>query len=158
MKWSKWISFKTFKQDSLPQQSGVYIIRFVEEKRIPAGIARANGVDKEGTLSIGETADLRHRLAGFYRTVYSGATRSNHSASWYYVSFKYSRLYPKKGLQFKFFQTATKAGAEREEFRLLTRYRTRFLDLPPLNNMPGKYPRNWKTIMERITRKPPLKE
>jgi hypothetical protein len=52
--------------------------------------------------------------------------------------------------------TTSKETAKREEFILLAKYRKKFLDLPPLNNNPGKYPTDSDSLMKSITGRPLL--
>jgi len=157
MEWSDWIPFLEINRHNIPERPGVYIIRYSQIKGAPAKVSRAYGIDKQGILSIGETSNLRDRLRGFYRTIKGNRRSSNHAASWYYVSCRYDRFFKKEGLQFRFKVTNTKEEAEREEFILLAKYRNKFLDLPPLNNNPGKYPEeDWKEIMKAIFQREPL--
>jgi len=142
---------------NIPEKSGIYVIRYIKNGR-PFKISRLYGIDKKGIISIGETKDLNKRLKEFYKTVEGQRKSSNHAAGWYYVSCKYDRLFKKDGLQFKFKITESKKEAEREEFILLAKYRNKFLDLPPLNNNPGKYPeKDWEDIMKAIFKREPLK-
>jgi hypothetical protein len=157
MEWSDWIPFSEISRHNIPERPGVYIIRYSRIKGVPAKINRAYGIDKQGTLSIGETSNLKDRLRGFNRTIKGNIRRSNHAAGWYYVSCRYDRLFRKDGLQFRYKVTNTKEEAERKEFILLARYRNKFLDLPPLNNSPGKYPEeDWRNIMKTIFGREPL--
>lgn len=154
--WSEWVFFSDIKKHTIPGRAGVYIIRCIENNSKPFKIYRAYGIDENGTLSIGESSNLENRLHGFYRTIQPFVTRSNHAASWYYVSFKYNRFFKEDNLQFRYKVTSNKKGAEKQEFILLTGYRNQFLDLPPLNNNPGKYPEDWEKVMKSITGREPL--
>jgi hypothetical protein len=159
MGWSDWKSFLEIKQHNIPERPGVYLIRYSQTKGLPAKINRAYGVDQQGTLSVGETSNLKDRLTGFYRTFEGNTRYSNHAASWYYVSCRYDRFFKKNGLQFRYKVTSTKKAAQREEFILLAKYRNKFLDLPPLNNSPGKYPdEDWEEIMKGIFGREPLED
>jgi hypothetical protein len=157
MDWSGWIAFSEINRHDIPEKPGVYMIRHAERKGSPAKINRVYGIDEQGILSIGETINLKDRLRGFHRTIEGPRRWSNHAASWYYVSCRYDRFFKKDGLQFRYRITKTKEEAEREEFILLAKYRNKFLDLPPLNNNPGKYPeKDWKDIMKAIFKREPL--
>jgi len=157
MEWSPWISFSEVDRYRIPAKPGVYEIRCVSGRGKPFEIYRASGVDEHGILSIGETSNLSDRLHGFRRTIQPHTKRSSHAAGWYYVSLGYNRVFKKEKLQFKYKVTGTKKQAQKEEFILLCKYRSQFLDLPPLNNNPGKYPkRGWKKIMKAITGIEPL--
>ena len=157
MEWSSWISFSEVDRYHIPEKPGVYEIRCVSGRGKPIEIYRVYGVDEHGILSIGETSNLSDRLHGFRRTIQPHTKRSSHAAGYYYVSLGYSRVFKKENLQFKYKVTGTKKQAQKEEFILLCKYRSQFLDLPPLNNNLGKYPRRgWKKIMKAITGIEPL--
>jgi len=157
MEWSPWISFSEVGHYRIPAKPGVYEIRCVSGRGKPFEIYRAYGVDEHGILSIGESLNLSDRLHGFWRTIQPHTKRSSHAAGWYYVSLGYNHVFKKEKLQFKYKVTETKKQAQKEEFILLCKYRSQFLDLPPLNNNLGKYPkRGWKKIMKAITGIDPL--
>jgi len=150
--WSQWISFYDIDKYHVPQKSGVYKIRYFNKNiNKPHQIQRLYGIDKEGILSIGESGNLFNRMWTFYEAIQPLKKQLNHAAAWYYVSFKYNRVFKKRYLQFSYMITQNKKEAERKEFILLAEYRNIFLDLPPLNNNPGKYPYDWKKIMKSIT-------
>jgi len=157
MEWSPWIFFSEVGHYRIPAKPGVYEIRCVSGRGKPFKIYRAYGVDEDGILSIGESSNLSDRLHGFRRTIQPHTKRSSHAAGWCYVSLRYERVFKKENLQFKYKVTGTKKQAQKEEFILLCKYRSQFLDLPPLNNNMGEYPkRGWKNIMKAITGIEPL--
>ncbi len=159
MLWSQWMTLldKASVKD-VPKKPGVYMIRCTEPDGAPVSINRVRGSDPEGILYAGETENLNKRLCGLLDTLQPNASRSKHAAGWYFVSFAYDRAFRRDRLQFRYMETMTREEAQLKEFIFLTDYRNEFLDLPPLNNLPGRYPQDWKDIMKKIVGRQPLDE
>jgi hypothetical protein len=94
-------------------------------------IRRLHGIDNEGILVIGESADLRHRLETFYKAA-NGKTAA-HSEGQRYYYFRIAEL-NRNGIEFRYEETLNRKVREREE---LKRYELKHRELPPLNRAGG---------------------
>jgi len=97
------------------------------------------GIDTDGILDIGESANLANRLYEFL-----GRARGNsypHSAAAEYSDWELFNHWPLEQLHFDFIHVNNKAAAERLELKVIDEYRSRFYDRPPLNKSQGK---RWK--------------
>jgi excinuclease UvrABC nuclease subunit len=73
LNWSKWRRLNKSNWKIIPENPGVYYIRYVNKSDRPVNILRLGGVDKDGIIYIGETGrNLRNRLRNFWRWTGSG--------------------------------------------------------------------------------------
>jgi hypothetical protein len=113
---------------------GVYWIRTERT------IERLLGRDDDGLLMIGRTTDLHARLQSFRRDAGRSDGKGNHSEGVTYGELHLrSKFVPVEDLRIRW-RELTKAGAKREEGRLLRVYERTFGELPPLNRARGRPP------------------
>lgn len=129
--WSKWIPLRTIPDTQLPDSPGAYIIA----TRSP--INRAIGIDKLGSLTIGESCNLRKRINTFLGCA-SGRIPKGHMAGWRYNQLSLSRAFPLEELWCKWVVAETKEEAYAIEGQELRKYVNKHGELPPLN-----YKYNW---------------
>lgn len=152
--WSDWSFFKEEALSTLPEGEGIYQFRCVDVGGNPLVISRLKAKDQDGIIYIGSSANLRHRLKGFWKTV-EQRDRTRHAAAWSYCSFGYDSIFPPAYLQFRYKVTRATTTSE---FDLLLEYRRRFADTPPLNANQPPYPRDWKTRIRKMFGRDPLLE
>ncbi|MNP37680.1 hypothetical protein D3C76_1311410 [compost metagenome] len=110
---------------------GVYIVC------ADRAIARAVGIDDNGILTVGESDNLKRRLAAFVRCAGSkGAT--GHMAGWRFNFASFEKMFPLDTLYVSWFPTVDKAAAYAKEGEMLGLYLAEHYELPPLN-----YKFNW---------------
>ena len=101
-------------------------------------VARAGGVDPDGILDIGESADGRRRLEDFCHAA-EGKPRSHRAGREYSINgYDFGSAFAPASLRIDFIHLASKQLAEALELALLEEYRWRLKDRPPLNGSAGK--------------------
>jgi hypothetical protein len=114
-----------------PALPGVYIIC------ADRAITRAVGVDENGILTVGESDNLRRRLAAFVRCAGSKSA-TGHMAGWRFSFASFEKMFPLDTLWVSWCPTADKAAAYAKEGEMLGLYLAEHYELPPLN-----YKFNW---------------
>jgi len=118
-----------------PASPGAYIIRSNRP------IQRLKGADKHGILTIGESNNLRRRLASFVRCI-SNEYATGHMAAWRFRAIGMDKMFPADSLWVSWCQTEDKAAAYRKEGEMLDFYQRLHFELPPLN-----YKFNWPEVV-----------
>ncbi|MGI2029779.1 hypothetical protein [Endozoicomonas acroporae] len=85
--WTDWVLLKELDRASIPDQPGVYMI--AAHRRIH----RAHGTDKQGILDIGESDNLKKRIAAF-RACSLGHRNRGHMAGWRFYNFNFDSIFP----------------------------------------------------------------
>lgn len=157
LNWTNWLKFKNIwvwneskncfqsknKSNLIPEDSGVYEVRCVQENGKPIQIQRANGVDTEGILYIGSSCDLGERIKTFWRGVNENLPPAQlkvpHSGANTYAIFQFSKKFPLDSLEVRWaVVSGTPSSSNQDPWKvvekaLLEDYMARFLDKPPLN-------------------------
>lgn len=135
--WSDWSPLDDTKIEDVPAKPGAYEFRAVDEKNRTRTIRRCFGEDRNGVLGIGESNNLRTRLAALLRCM-QDPEQAGHMAGWRYAYLKMEQIYPLGRIQFRFRTTCDKDAAYELEGTLLHEYVARHFEMPPLN-----YKFNW---------------
>ena len=117
-----------------PSMPGTYII--CANREIP----RAVGTDEHGVLTIGESDNLRRRLAAFVRCARNPGA-SGHMAGWRFNYASFEKVFPLETLWVSWYPTIDKATAYAKEGEMLALYLAEHFELPPLN-----YKFNWPKL------------
>ncbi|MBY8946366.1 hypothetical protein J1G35_10855 [Pseudomonas sp. SH10-3B] len=117
-----------------PALPGAYII--CANKKIH----RAVGIDEHGILTIGESENLRRRLAAFVRCARKPGV-SGHMAGWRFNYASFETVFPLDTLWVSWYPTLDKAAAYAKEGEMLALYLAQHFELPPLN-----YKFNWPKL------------
>ncbi len=117
-----------------PAVPGAYIICADRE------IQRAVGSDEQGILTIGESDNLRRRLAAFVRCAKNPGA-AGHMAGWRFNYASFEKVFPLDSLWVSWYPTADKATAHAKEGEMLALYLAEHFELPPLN-----YKFNWPKL------------
>jgi len=142
--WSHWMS-SLFIGDYKNQfeWSGVYKIRLADSRGDPVEICRFLDKDKDGTLMIGESANIAERTDLFYRAYEEGSLTHSEGEVLFLLKMqtKFRRgIYDDCKIQFSTRKLNDKAESEEEEERLLKSYFIKYGELPPLNRkMPARH-------------------
>ncbi|MFO8008104.1 MAG: hypothetical protein R6V05_10245 [Candidatus Brocadiia bacterium] len=121
----KELADKQFEQ--VPEQPGTYRV-YQEERPVP----RAFDTDGSGTLSIGESINLRQRLRRFWLCA-QGKHQRGHAAGWKYRDFCFECRFPLKELHVQWVTASSKTTARNRESDEMREYLKQFGELPPLN-------------------------
>jgi len=119
---------------SAPPGPGAYIICADRE------IQRAIGADEHGILTIGESENLRRRLAAFVRCAKNPGA-AGHMAGWRFNYASFEQVFPLDSLWVSWYPTPDKATAYAKEGQMLALYLAEHFELPPLN-----YKFNWPKL------------
>lgn len=130
--WTKWTNLETLKLERVCAEPGAYVIS------ASCPINRAVGIDRHGILDIGESDNLRSRLASFARCAKTRG-KGGHMAGWRYAFFYFTDHFPFASLRVRSFATPDKAEAYAAEGRVMLAYLKNHRELPPLN-----YKFNWQ--------------
>ncbi|MDQ0653492.1 hypothetical protein [Pseudomonas cedrina] len=103
-------------------------------------IHRAVGVDDNGVLTIGESDNLRRRLAAFVRCAKNPGA-AGHMAGWRFNYAAFEKVFPLETLWVSWHPTIDKATAYAKEGEMLALYLAEHYELPPLN-----YKFNWPKL------------
>ena len=103
-------------------------------------IHRAVGVDDNGVLTIGESDNLRRRLAAFVRCAKKPGA-AGHMAGWRFNYAAFEKVFPLETLWVSWHPTVDKATAYAKEGEMLALYLAEHYELPPLN-----YKFNWPRL------------
>jgi hypothetical protein len=138
MSWSKWHPFNrdTIKKlkSKLEDVPGVYSLRIATKNGNPKSLSRVSKKDENGTLYYGESTNLFRRLTESAGRC-SGVASYPHSAGWTYAAYFSKTKWFENGLmQFRWKPCSNGKLARKEESDLLTKYRKKFMDNPPLNS------------------------
>ena len=128
--WSPWEPLSNL-QSAEPKR-GVYRIRCRDGNRVQM-IARANGLDGNGIVYVGRSANVRTRLFQFYENARSPQAQYPNIAGLNYRDRGYSRRFPLSELEFCYVLRSTADQAANTEAAVIRQYLDQFLDLPPLN-------------------------
>jgi len=123
-------------KQNVKQTIGVYRIRAFDGDGRPVSICRANGVDADGILHVGQSGRLRARLKEFLRGAYRGAR--GHRAGREFHEWGFGERYPVQHLRFDYRPTRTPKYAKKLERKLHENYRAQYLDRPPLDGTSGQ--------------------
>ena len=135
--WTKWCDLNDNNLNANWTVSpGVYFIRLVTQRGIPAKIKRILEVDKRGILyigmaSTGRDGGLCNRLWGFW-TAIAGGDDTSHSAGGKYRHL-ISNHFPKHRIQYRHRKVKSGKQAKILESECLRSYQKRYGELPPLN-------------------------
>lgn len=124
--WTDWTPFNAELGGALPQP-GAYVLGLKRNGR-PATIYRLLGIDKSGTLDIGQTTNLKVRLHKLWRCVSADDVRG-HSAGWRYRDL---RLHERLGGELQI-SWRNDPNCYALEGATMKAYVEAFGELPPLN-------------------------
>lgn len=95
-------------------------------------IPRAVGVDEHGILDVGESDNLKERLAAFVGCA-KGRRASGHIAGWRFLEFGFEKAFPLDSLWVSWCELKDKKAAYAKEGEILSRYYEQHFELPPFN-------------------------
>lgn len=130
-RWSDWLLLQTGNFQFIPQSSGVYQIRWAIGGK-PQPISRANGVDESGLLYIGKAKFLQLKIASFWRYIMSEREKPEGTAGYAYAFYFYKWKFKPEQLEVRW-MCISEGDINREQARLVFRYKSKYLDTPPLN-------------------------
>lgn len=109
-----------------PSGPGVYMI-------IADGpINRAVGEDEHGILDVGESDNLKQRLASFVGCA-RGTRAAGHMAGWRFLEYGFDKHFPLESIWVSWYEVTDKNAAYQKEGEILSEYYRQHLELPPLN-------------------------
>lgn len=118
--------------EQIPETKGVYklvSVDFITLKPVP--VQRVCGIDKDGILYIGESQNLRNRLCDLKKSILEKFKSDSHPAGIQYkTNGMLMDMFSETSLAINYIEIDSHKN---EETRLLSEYRLKFGELPPLN-------------------------
>lgn len=136
--WSGWYPFNRKRiqelRPLLNDEIGIYSLRIITNNGTPRSLNRIVQKDKSGILYYGKAVNLFRRLKECIRR-FEGIESSPHSgAGTYLIYFSKTKWFKHGLIQFRWRLCKNEKEALKEETKSIRRYRTKFMDSPPLNS------------------------